>query len=125
MTWCRSVPSSPATSRAQRMRPPTSTTCCTRRTTASSPSTMRSSRACWVATASPRCIDESWEEKDEHYEGLSAEEVSALQQDADIEITSVELMGMVHPEGMVEGASPEQFSVVAKRRENLRRFVVE
>jgi hypothetical protein len=69
--------------------------------------------------------DDSWEEKKETYEGLSAEEVQALQADADIEIESVELMGMVQPEGMVEGASPEQFSVVAKRRENLRRFVVE
>lgn len=69
--------------------------------------------------------DDSWEEKQERYEGLSAQEVEALQADADIEVVSVEMMGMVQPEGMAEGATPEMFSLVAKRRENLRRFVVE
>lgn len=69
--------------------------------------------------------DDSFEEKEERYEGLSQLEVEALQQDADIEIVSVEPMGMVPPEGMMEGAPPEMFAVVAKRRENLRRFVVE
>lgn len=69
--------------------------------------------------------DDSWEEKEERYEGLSGEEVEALGLDADIEIVSVESMGMVPPEGYVEGQAPELFSVVAKRRENLRRHVVE
>lgn len=69
--------------------------------------------------------DESWEEKEERYEGLSSDEVEALGLDADIEVVSVELTGVVPPEGVVEGASLEQFSVVAKRREKLRRFVVE
>lgn len=69
--------------------------------------------------------DESHEDKEERYEGLSAEEVSALQADADIEVVSVEPMGLVPPEGMVEGADPVMYAVVAKRRESVRRFVVE
>lgn len=69
--------------------------------------------------------DESHEDKEERYEGVSAEEVQALQADADIEIVSVEAMGMVPPEGMVEGIDPQVYAVVAKRRENVRRFVVE
>lgn len=69
--------------------------------------------------------DESHEDKEERYEGLSAEEVQALEADADIEVVSVESMGMVPPEGMVEGIDPQVYAVVAKRRENVRRFVVE
>jgi hypothetical protein len=69
--------------------------------------------------------DDSWESKEERYEGLSAEEVQALQADADIEVVSVEQTGMVAPEGMIPGVDPQQFAVVAKRRENVRRFVVE
>jgi len=69
--------------------------------------------------------DESTETKEEHYAGLSALEVEALQQDPDIEVVSVEQDGMVEMAGMVEGMPPETYSLTAKRKENKRRQVLE
>jgi hypothetical protein len=72
--------------------------------------------------------DKSWEEEEERYEGLSAPEVEALQGDPDIEVTEVIPYGEVPPAGMMEGMPPElgqQFTVVAKRKEQVMHFRVE
>ena len=69
--------------------------------------------------------DESWEEKEEHYDGLSQMEVEALQADHDIGEIEVMPSEMVPPAGMMEGMSPEAFAVRAKRKERLRKYVLE
>lgn len=71
--------------------------------------------------------DESWEESQERYEGVSEMELAALQADPDIESLEIEETGEQPPAGMVQGMPPQlalTFNVTVTKREKLKQYKI-
>ena len=64
--------------------------------------------------------DETWDEREERYEGISGMEAQALEQDPDVEIVDIQPYGMVEasPEQQAQGIQVDMaYTITAKRKE--------